>query len=43
MAMLGEYDYAVVNEDLAAAQRQVVSIIVSETLRTKRRVGRDGR
>lgn len=43
IALLGEYDYAVVNEDLAAAQRQVVSIIVSETLRTRRRVVPDGR
>jgi guanylate kinase len=43
IALLGEYDYAVVNEDLAVAQRQVVSIIVSETLRTKRRVAPDGK
>ncbi len=43
MALVREYDYAVVNEDLAVAQRQVVSIIVSETLRTKRRVGPDGK
>jgi guanylate kinase len=38
IAQVGEYDYAVVNDDLAAAQRRVTSIIVSETLRTKRRV-----
>jgi len=43
LALVREYDYAVVNDDLAAAQRQVVSIIVSETLRTKRRAGPDDR
>lgn len=42
IALVREYDYAVVNDDLAAAQRQVVSIIVSETLRTARRADRDG-
>jgi len=40
MEMLGEYDYAVVNDDLAAAQKQVASIIVSESLRVARRAVR---
>jgi len=38
---VNEYDYAVVNDDLAVAQRQVQSIIASETLRVSRRVARD--
>ena len=36
--LLAEYDYAVVNDDLAVAQRQVQSIIASEMLRVARRV-----
>ena len=41
IAFAREYDYAVVNDDLAAAQRQVRSIVVSETLRVTRRVAPD--
>jgi guanylate kinase len=37
LELVREYDYAVVNDDLATAQRQVASIIVSESLRVVRR------
>jgi guanylate kinase len=40
MELVKEYDYAVVNEVLATAQRQVASIIVSESLRVARRAAR---
>lgn len=40
MELVKEYDYAVVNDDLAAAQKQVASIIVSESLRVARRAVR---
>jgi guanylate kinase len=38
IALASEYDYAVVNDDLQAAYRQVASIIVAETCRVSRRV-----
>jgi guanylate kinase len=41
MESMGEYDYAVVNRDLAAAQEQVASIIVAETRRIARRATSD--
>jgi guanylate kinase len=36
--MAREYDYAVVNDDLAAASRKVLSIVWAETCKTSRRV-----
>ena len=36
--MAREYDYAVVNDDLAAASRKVVSIVWAETCRSSRRL-----
>jgi guanylate kinase len=38
IALVQEYDYAVVNDDLAVAQRQIQSIIASEMHRVARRV-----
>lgn len=37
IALVGEYDYAVVNDDLKTAFRQIASIIVAETCRASRR------
>ncbi|MBI4365043.1 MAG: guanylate kinase [Candidatus Latescibacteria bacterium] len=38
IALVGEYDYAVVNDDLKTAYRQVASIIAAETCRASRRL-----
>jgi guanylate kinase len=38
IALVSEYDYAVVNDDLETAFRQIASIIVAETCRAKRRI-----
>ena len=38
IALVGEYDYAVVNADLKTAYGQVASIIVAETCRASRRI-----
>ena len=37
MALVSEYDYVVVNDDLETAYRQIASIIVAETCRPSRR------
>jgi guanylate kinase len=41
MELMKEYDYAVVNGDLATAQKQVASIIAAESLRMVRRPAPD--
>lgn len=41
MELMKEYDYAVVNDDLATAQKQVASIIAAESLRIARRPAPD--
>jgi guanylate kinase len=43
MALMREYDYAVVNESLDDATRQVASIIEAETCRSSRRLDQGGR